>query len=393
MPSQPRSKVLIDLSPLDTPSRLRGIGQYILGLVSGIEQLQASGELELEIDGIAAFDEQGKATGADGLRYQGKMVHPDGFLTKPYRRRKRMGLIRAAANRSCDLIHITEPGIRVDGREVARVVTGFDVIPLVLHKEYLGKEPWARLYCRWKEQRYFASARRIVAISHATRNDLVSYLGIDESLIDVAHLGVDHSQFRPEPERENERQHLNEKYSLARPFLFYIGAFDSRKNIDLLIRAFAQTGLAKDFDLVLAGAILEKRKQALQELAAEVQVQSAVRLLGYADQADIAGLYRACHVHVFPSKYEGFGLPVAEALACGAPTLTTNVTSMPEIAGNAAILVPASDEEALAAGLENLCHDEALRTRLRHDGPRQAAKFTWVDCARQTVASYRAALG
>jgi len=232
-----------------------------------------------------------------------------------------------------------------------------------------------------------------VAISHATRNDLISYLDIDESLIDVAHLGVDHSQFRPEPERENERQHLNEKYSLARPFLFYIGAFDSRKNIDLLVRAFAQTGLAKDFDLVLAGAILEKRKQALQELAAEVHVQGAVRLLGYVDQADIAGLYRACHVHVFPSKYEGFGLPVAEALACGAPTLTTNVTSMPEIAGNAAALVPASDEEALAAGLKNLCHDEALRTRLRHDGPRQAGNFTWVECARQTVKSYRRALG
>ncbi len=387
-----QSRVLIDMSPLDTPSRLRGIGQYILGLASGIQQLQAAGELELNVDGIAQFDLQGQRTGPDGLSYQGKMVHPQGFANGPYRRRKRRGLGPAAFERGCDLLHVTEPVVIPRDNRVPRIVTCYDLIPLVLHKEYLGPEPWARVYCKWKDSQRYGTARRILAISQATRSDLVRHLGISESLIDVAYLGVDHAQFRPEPEFENEQSSLMERYNLKRPFCYYVGAFDSRKNVDLLIDSFAQAGLAKDFDLVLAGAIMDKRQRQLLQLANKANVASAVRLLGYVDQKDIAALYRACHVHVFPSKYEGFGLPVAEAMACGAPTVTTNATSIPEITGNSAVLVPPSDPVALAEALRSLCYDETLRAELREQGPRQVARFSWVECARKSVAAYRKAL-
>jgi glycosyltransferase involved in cell wall biosynthesis len=387
-----QSRVLIDMSPLDTPSRLRGIGQYIMGLALGIQKLQAAGALELNVDGIAQFDVRGKSTGPDGLSYPGKMVHPQGFANGPYRRRKRYGLGPAAFGRGCDLLHITEPVVIPRDNRIPRIVTCYDLIPLVLHKEYLGPEPWARIYCKWKDSQRYGTARRILAISQATRSDLVRHLGISESLIDVAYLGVDRAQFHPEPEFENEQSSLVERYSLKRQFCYYVGAFDSRKNIDILINSFAQAGLAKDFDLVLAGAIMDKRKRQLQQLANKANVASAVRLLGYVDQKDIAAFYRACHVHVFPSKYEGFGLPVAEAMACGAPTVTTNATSIPEITGNSAVLVPPSDPVALAEALRSLCLDDVQRAQLRQRGPLEVARFTWVECARQTVEAYRKAL-
>lgn len=392
MPSK-RPKVLIDMSPLDTPSRLRGIGQYILGLASGIRELEKRGELELEVNGLANFDAQGRCGGTCGLAYQGTMVHPEGFPTQEYRRRKRRGLMLAAEAEGCDLVHVTEPGVIVKGTRIARVVTAYDLIPLVLHKEYLGREPWARLYCRWKETQYYENARRILAISESTRRDVVTHLGVPEELVDVAYLGADHQRFRPEAETDDESVRLASRYALQRPFLFYIGAFDSRKNIDLLIRAFARAKLAADFDLVLAGAIMGQRRQELSDLAMSSGVSAAVRFLGYVEDSDIAALYRACHVHVFPSKYEGFGLPLAEALACGAPTITTSATSMPEIAGDAAVLVPASDLAALSEALRSLCGSESRRAELRRAGPKQSARFSWLECARQTVRSYRKALG
>ncbi len=387
-----RPKVLIDMAPLDTPSRLRGIGQYVMGLASGMRELAARGELEFDVDGLAQFDEKGNSVGVDGLDYQGKMVHPEGFPTAPYRSRRRTGLIAAAAARGADLVHITEPTIPSRGKAVARVVTAYDLIPLILHKEYLGREPWARLYHQWKERHCYGMARRIVAISQSTRRDLAEHLGIREDIIDVAYLGVDTARFRPESSSDDEPLQIAKRYKLTRPFLYYIGAFDSRKNIDLLIRAFSRPGLAKEFDLVLAGAIMDFRQKELSDTAARCGVGDEVKFLGYVEDRDIAALYRTAHVHVFPSKYEGFGLPVAEALACGAPTITTSATSMPEIAGDAALMVPASNEDALIAAMVRLCSDDSLRQRLRTAGPHQSAQFTWLECARQTVVAYRKAL-
>lgn len=392
MPMTDRPKVLIDMSPLDTPSRLRGIGQYILGLASGLQQLQKLGELDLDVDGIAQFDRHGRATGSEGLSYQGTFVHPQGFPTGRYRRRVRSGLGPAAHARGCKLLHITEPAVIPRDNRIPRVVTCYDLIPLILYKEYLGPEPWARIYRGWKDKRSYGPARRILAISQATRNDLIAHLGVNPELVDVTYLGVDHAQFNPEPISESERSGLLERYHLSRPFCFYIGAFDTRKNIDLLIHAFAQADLAKDFDLVLAGAILDRRQKQLQQVVTKAGITEAVRMLGYVDQSDIAAFYRACQLHVFPSKFEGFGLPVAEALACGAPTIAANATSIPEITGNAAILVPPGDRDALCQALRSSCLDESLRSRLRKEGPLAAAKFTWAECARQTLAAYRRAL-
>ena len=385
-------KVLIDMSPLDTPSRLRGIGQYIIGLASGIRELQAQGDLGIEIEGLACFDAKGRATGVDNLDYQGTMVHPDGFDTKTYIRRKLSGLHRAALSRGGHLIHVTEPGSIRLGQNVPCILTCYDLIPLVMHKQYLGKTPWARYLRRRQDMAYYRSARRIMAISEATRRDLVQYLDIDESIVDITYLGVDHERFQPCPTAEDEQDTLRTKYALTRPFLLYLGAYDPRKNIPVLIRAFAAAGLAKDFDLVLAGAIREGDLAKLKALSSKCNVSSVTRIIGFVDEADVAAFYRSCHLHVFPSVYEGFGLPVAEAMACGAPTITTNASSLPEVTGTAACIVPPNDVDALSMALRAIAYDDDQRNRLRAEGPKEAARFQWKECAKQTVESYRKAL-
>lgn len=384
--------IFLDLSPLDTPSRLRGIGQYIIGLASGFLELQAAGELALPIDGIALYDWRGRIAGPDGLAYTGTPTHPDEFKRTRYRMRKRLGLGRAARAVGAQLLHVTEPLALPLGSNIPMVLTAYDLIPLILHREYLGALPWARAIRHWQDSKCYRAARRIVAISHATRRDLIEYLGIDGDLVDVAHLGVDHARFAATPQRSDEREQLCARLGLAKPFLLYVGAFDARKNIELLIEAFANAGLAKDFDLVLAGALRERARLRLVGLAQRFGVENEVRVIGFVEDDDLAPLYRACHVHAFPSSYEGFGLTVAEALACGAPTVAVNASSIPEVAGDAALLVPPNDADALTETLRSLCHDQAKRFALSKAGPLFAARFRWRECARQTLECYRKAL-
>lgn len=384
--------VYVDMSPLDTPSRLRGIGQYILGLASGFRDLKAAGDLEPDVGGLAQFDWKGKITRSEGLDYLGSPIHPDEYHEGRYRMRKRLGLGRAACAVGAQLLHVTEPVALPLTLKVPIILTCYDLIPLVLHQQYLGPIPGTRAVRRWQESRMYGSARRIVAISHATKADLVEHLGIDETVIDVAHLGVDHQRFVPEATSQDERARVCSRHGLAKPFLFYLGAFDSRKNIPLLIRAFANAGLTHEFDLVLAGALRARKRLELESLAHQLGVGSSVRLIGFVEDSDIAPLYRACHLHAFPSKYEGFGLTVAEAMACGAPTVAVRATSVPEVAGDAAELVPPDNLEALTECLRSLCRDDAKRRRLSELGPPAASRFKWRECARMTLESYKKAL-
>jgi len=306
--------------------------------------------------------------------------------------RKRLGLGLAARAVGASLLHVTEPLAMPLTAGSPMVVTGYDLIPLILHKDYLKKYPWSRAARRWKEARRYGVCRRVIAISHATRADLIEYLDLDENVVDVAHLGVDHQRFTPGPVSDDQRELVCKRYELTKPFLLYVGAFDPRKNVSILIRSFADSGLAKEFDLVLAGANRPKETVPLQALAQQLGVEKEVHFSGFVRDEDLAPLYRICHAHVFPSCYEGFGLTIAEAMACGAPTITVNATSLPEVAGDAALLVPPNDGDALTEAMRALCRDDTRRAELSTLGPVQASRFRWSECARQTLASYRKAL-
>ncbi len=381
--------VLVDLTPLDTGSRYRGIGRYVSALAASLAALPPDAAHGLRFAGLTSL-----ATGhADAtLAYAGDprfRQRPFGHRIYEWRRRLLLG---GAARRSgARLLHHTDPGGTPWFGCPPRVVTCYDLIPLVMHREYLAPVPGGRARRRARDRVRYGGALRVLAISAATRDDLVQHVGIDPARIDVTHLGVDHTRFHPRA-ADGEEQAVRRALGVTRPFLLYVGAWDARKNLEHLVAAYARSGVRGDVALVLAGMLGPRGTRRVQAAIAEHGVGDDVLLPGYVDEALVPAAYRSCLAHVFPSLYEGFGLPVVEALACGAPTVTTRRSSLGEVAGDAALLVDGTDVDETAAALARVASDAALRDDLRARGRARAAAFTWDACARATVEAYVRAL-
>jgi len=224
-----------------------------------------------------------------------------------------------------------------------------------------------------------ARADRVLADSEATRADLIRLLGTPPEKVEVLYSGVD-PRFRPEPE-PGERERLRARYGLDRPYVLSVGTLQPRKNFVRLIRAFARlpdTGRV----LVIAGGRGWLYESVLEEAAHH---PDRVRVLGFVEDADLPALYRGADLFVFPSFYEGFGLPVLEAMACGVPVVCSGVSSLPEVAGDAALLVDPEDEDGLRWAMERALEDEGLRREMTARGRARAAQFTWERAARQLL--------
>jgi glycosyltransferase involved in cell wall biosynthesis len=243
-----------------------------------------------------------------------------------------------------------------------------------------------RLYLSAFTARSCHRARRVLAISESTRTDLVRLFGVPRSKVDVAYPGVD-AAFRPLPAAEVDR--FRAEHKLPERFILYLGTLEPRKNVDTLIRAFVEVRRAQpDLHLVLAGA-RGWWYEDLFRLVQSLDLAEAAHFPGYVPEAELPLWYNAAAAFAYPSSYEGFGLPVAEALACGRPVVTTTASSLPEAGGDAALLVPPADVAALADALIKalrLSPEELAR------GPAHAAYFTWGETAARTVAAYRLAL-
>jgi len=227
--------------------------------------------------------------------------------------------------------------------------------------------------------RSVARADRVLADSEATRADLIRSLGVPAEKVEVLYSGVD-PRFRPEPEPK-ERERLRARYGVGdRPYIFSVGTLQPRKNFVRLIRAFAR--LRPEAHLLIAGG----RGWLYEAILAEAEKhRDRVHILGFVDDVDLPALYRGARLFVFPSFYEGFGLPVLEAMACGVPVVCSNASSLPEVAGDAALLVDPYDEEGLTAAMEQVLEDPALRDEMAAKGLQQAARFTWDRAARQLL--------
>ncbi|MFC1806286.1 glycosyltransferase family 4 protein [Planctomycetota bacterium] len=228
-------------------------------------------------------------------------------------------------------------------------------------------------------------AARIIAISENTKREFLEHHTVADGVVRVVPLGVS-PEFRPHtPEAEAAAA---AKYGLDRDYLLYVGAITTRKNIRRLAAAFSKVVQDKDLLLVLAG---RPGYGADAELAAieELGLQDRVRSLGYVDDADLPVLYSGAKLLVFPSLHEGFGLPLLEAMASGTPCVTSNVTSPPEVVGDAALLVDPLDADAIADAILTLLRDEALYAGLSQRGLDRAKLFPWQRTARETLAVYR----
>ena len=219
-------------------------------------------------------------------------------------------------------------------------------------------------------------ATRVMTVSDSSKRDIVRLFGTDPDKISVIYNAYD-ERFGVEP-REEDVIRVRERYQLHDEFVLYAGNVKPHKNLERLIQAFdivRKRGL-DHLKLVLIGDEISKYA-ALRRAVHQHQLHKHVRFLGYLPEETLAVMYRLAGVFVFPSLYEGFGLPPLEAMASGTPVVTSNVSSLPEVAGDAAILVDPYDPRAIAEGIHRVLTDEALRRDLRRKGVARAHQFSW----------------
>jgi len=385
------------MTALNTPSRERGIGRYVKHLCRALAardtwpESVGSGR-SLCIAGLVRH--RGSASGAvdESLQFSGDpRIRVSTWQYQRHKLERRLFLGGLARRVGPKLLHLPDPpGTPIDQRQ-PRIVTCHDLIPLVLAKQYLAPVPGARTLQWLRDYARYRTAQRVIAISAATRRDLIEYVGVPPERIDVVHSGVDHERFTARAE-DGEREAVVRRLGFSSPFLLCLGASDARKNLPLLVRAFGQSGVARELTLVFAGPISARQRARLLEAVRESKVEGRVSILGYIDDGLLVALYRQCLAYVFPSSYEGFGLPILEAMACGAATLTSALSALAEVAGDAALTLPSLDQDVLAEGIARIVNDSALRVSLRERGLEHVKGFTWQRCAQQTLECYQRAL-
>jgi glycosyltransferase involved in cell wall biosynthesis len=258
---------------------------------------------------------------------------------------------------------------RVDFRPAPRVVSTFHDL-FVLTSEYSSPEFRARFAVQARE----AAARSdaIIAVSEFTSCQIQELLGVPESRIRVVPHGVDLPPLPEESNREN--------------IILFVGALQVRKNIDRLVTAFES--LPGKWKLVLAGAAGGYGARAIVERIETSRARDRIGMTGHISRVGLESLFRRARIFAFPSLDEGFGIPVLEAMAFGVPVITSNRSALPEIAGDAALIVDPANVEEIAGALRRLMDDQNEREELARRGRARAAHFTWTETARQTYAVY-----
>ena len=300
--------------------------------------------------------------------------------------------VEAFAGRS-DLYHATDfvlppllPGVR-------SVLTVHD---LTFMRDASSAQPQLLSFLTRVVRQSTLRATHIVADSYATARDLMELYGLPQERITTIHSGVD-ARFTPQPCAADEQTCLRQKYGLGEaPFVLTVGTLQRRKNHLTLVRAFArmlnQPGVPQDLQLVIAGGKGWLYDDVLVEVKA-LGLTERVCFMGFVDDADLPALYRAADVFAFPSLYEGFGLPPLEALACGVPVVTSNASSLPEVVGDAGLMVDALDVQGLAQALLRALTDMSWRAEAVVRGTQRAAQFTWQRAAQQLLEVYEQVLG
>jgi len=306
---------------------------------------------------------------------------------RPFSPSGQLGMAARLRDLRADVFHspnfmLPFPAVAPSGRRPRAVVTIHDLIPLLFPRY----TPRARK-TRWLpvlRLMMAASVRRASAIvvpSGSTADDVRrTFPRVDPSRIVVTPEAAD-PMFRPTPQPPS-----------GPPVVLYIGRRDPYKNLPLLVRAFARVHRRIPAARLIVVGPPDPRYPEAEATARETGVEGAIEWKGYVAGDALLALYHGAHVAAFPSLYEGFGLPVLEAMACGVPVVCGNRSSLPEVAGDAALLVPPEDEAAVADAILRVLADPRLAADLRARGLRRAALFSWEETARRTLAAYRRAV-
>lgn len=370
-------RVAVNAWFLDRPDT--GSGQYLRGLLRAVPAVAPDVEL------LAVVPGEQPAAEVPGPNVQLLTVPASGNLAKVWF--EQVAFPRACRQWRADVAHVPYWGSPLRPT-VPVVVTIHDVIPLVL-PAYRGGPP-VRLYTRLVT----AAARRAALVltdSQASQRDIEAHLGLPPGRVRTVYLAHD-EQFRPEPAADDEA--VRRQYGLPGRYVLYLAGHDVRKNVARLVEAFQIVAGADDGVVLVIGGRLppaERRAAPLfydpRPLAAALGLADRVRPIGWVDEAHKPALYRGAACAAFPSRYEGFGLPVLEALACGTPLVTTTAASLPELAGDAAFVVDPDDVDGMAGAILSCLVDRPLAEELARRGPQQAARFSWAQTARETLAA------
>ncbi|MGB9872473.1 MAG: glycosyltransferase family 4 protein [Anaerolineae bacterium] len=352
-----------------------GIGRYVTNLARAMAPLLGPEER------LILLRDPSSPSPWDLVSLVGERARVVDVPYSPFSLRQQWALPRLLARLRADLYH--SPYYLMPYRPgVPTVLTVHDLIPLLFPRQSTWQ---ARLFFRWALRLALRASRRVIAVSRATARDLQIHFHISPGQVSVIPEAPDPA-FYPRPPTETEA--VRRKYGLSDPFVLYVGSNKPHKNLTGLIEAWSCLGPhVSPFTLTIAGAW--DPRYAEPRLLAERLGLANIRWLGPVPEADLPALYSAAALFVFPSLYEGFGLPVLEAMACGTPVVCSDTSSLPEVVGEAARRVDPTDEQSLAAAMADLLKDEARREEMREKGWQQAARFSWGRTAALTLEVYR----
>lgn len=355
-----------------------GIGRYTRGLVDGLAGLDARNQYTLLVASDAP--RSGAPPLPDNFRLE-RLPLPERWLTILWHRlHLPLALDRLAG--PFDLFHA--PNFVLP--PLARSRSLVTVHDLSFMRYPAGADAGLRAWLERVVPRSLARADGVLADSHSTKADLVELLRLPPERVAVVGAGVE-ARFRPITDRA-ELERVRRRYDLPERFILGLGTLEPRKNFAGLIEAFAPVSAGDPgVHLVIAGGrgwLFDHIFQA----AAAAPARDRIHFPGFIDEADLPALYNLAEVFAFPSFYEGFGLPVLEAMACGTPVVCTDNSSLPEVAGEAALIVPTGDGPALSAALARCLSEAPLRAGLIERGLAQARKFPWSAAAQRLLEVY-----
>lgn len=369
----------------DSPTT--GSGQYTRRLVENLVTLEPGLDVQLVVP---------RAWGSHASRFTLHVSRFTSHVSGQADHLRKLWFEQVAFPRACtrlgaDVTHIPywAPPL---APPVPTVVTIHDLIPLLL-REYRGNF-LVRLYTALVS----AAARNAALVltdSAASRRDILAHLGLPAGRVRVIPLAAG-KRYTPAPAPEDPQ--VRASYDLPARYVLYLGGFDVRKNVKTALSAYRRAGpaIGEACPLVIAGRLPERDTPFTPDprrLARELRLdERAVRFIGFVDEAHKPALYRGAVTFLFPSRYEGFGLPSLEALACGTPVVGSDASAIPEIVGDGGVLLPPDDVEGMANALIQLATDEEFQAELSRRALAQAARFSWERTTRETLAAYREAL-
>jgi glycosyltransferase involved in cell wall biosynthesis len=300
------------------------------------------------------------------------------------------GAVVAARRRGASLLHMPA-GLGPVAGSFPTVTTVHDVMPIRFAPLY---RPWYRWYGAAVMPRFARRARAVIAVSRAAKEEIVEWLGVPPERIVVIPHGVDRT-FAPIDADDPEAAAVRQRYHLPRDFILAVGSVEPRKNLSRLleaVRLLRDRAGTREVALVHAGPE-GWRPEEIPAAVSRLGLYGVVLLLGYVPVRDLRVLFGLARAFVYPSLWEGFGLPVLEAMSCGCPVVASGVASIPEVAGDAALLVDPHSVEDIARGIAAVWDGGPSREGLVRRGLERVREFTWERAARATLSVYEAALG